>query len=164
MDIRKIYEYALQREHEGKRFFEENAGRLNHAAAVGAFKELAAEEQKHIEFIEEQIAALDKGQPASSEALKKELEAGGFFSKRAVSEMLDQTVLEAMVPDLPVLRTAYLIEKDFAEYYEKSAKKATGEGRKVLQMLAKWERGHEALFKKMHDQAYEIYAQMPWGG
>jgi rubrerythrin len=164
MDIRKIYEYALQREHEGKRFFEENAGRLNHAAAVGAFKELAAEEQKHIEFIEEQIAALDKGQQASIETFSKELKEGAFFSKRAESEMLDQTVLEAMVPDLPVLRTAYLIEKDFAEYYEKSAKEATGEGKKVLQMLAKWERGHETLFKKMHDQAYEIYAQMPWGG
>ncbi len=47
MDIRKIYEYALQREYEGKRFFEENAGRLKHAAAAGAFRELAAEEQKH---------------------------------------------------------------------------------------------------------------------
>jgi rubrerythrin len=164
MDIRKIYEYALQREHEGKRFFEENAGRLNHAAAVGAFKELAAEEQRHIEFIESQISALDKGQPASSEALGKELEEGAFFSKRAHSEMLDQTVLEAMVPDLPVLRMAFLIEKDFAEYYENSAKKVSGEGKKVLQMLAKWERGHEALFKQLHDSAYEVYTQMPWGG
>jgi len=163
MDIRKTYEYALQREYEGKRFFEENAGRLSHAAAVGAFKQLAAEEQKHIEFIESQIAALDKGQPASV-TLGKELERDGFFSQRAHSEMLDQTVLEAMVPDLPVLRTAYLIERDFAEFYETSAEKATGEGKKVLQMLAKWERTHEALFKKMHDQAYEVYSQMPWGG
>jgi hypothetical protein len=31
-------------------------------------------------------------------------------------------------------------------------------------MLAKWERGHELLFKNMHDKSYEIYAQMPWGG
>ena len=164
MDIRKIYEYALQREHEGKRYFEENAARLSHAAAVGAFKELAAEEQRHIEFIEAQITALDSGQPASSEALSKELEEGAFFSKRAESEMLDQTVLEAMVPDLPVLRMAYLIELDFAQFYETSAEQAEGEAQKVLQMLAKWERTHEALFKKMHDQAYEIYAQMPWGG
>jgi rubrerythrin len=164
MDIRKIYEYALQREYEGKRFFEENAGRLSHAAAVGAFKELAAEEQRHIEFIESQITALDKGQEANSEALSKELQEGAFFSNRAESEMLDQTVLEAMVPDLPVLRMAYLIELDFADFYEKSAKQAEGEGKKVLQMLAKWERTHEALFKKMHDQAYEIYTQMPWGG
>jgi rubrerythrin len=164
MDIRKIYQYALQREHEGKRFFEENAGRLKHAAAVSAFKELAAEEQKHIEFIENQIAALDKGLPASSEAISKELKDGAFFSKRAQSEMLDQTVLEAMVPDLPVLRMAYLIELDFADYYEKAAKEVSGEARKVLQTLAKWERGHEALFKKMHDEAFELYNRMPWGG
>ena len=61
MDIQKIYAYALQREHEGKRFFEQNADRLSHAAAVGAFKRLALEEQKHIEFIQRQIDLLDKG-------------------------------------------------------------------------------------------------------
>ncbi len=51
MDIRKIYEYALQREREGKRFFEENAERVSHAAA-SAFRRLAEEEQQHIEFIQ----------------------------------------------------------------------------------------------------------------
>ena len=68
-----------RREYEGKRFFEENASRLSHAAAVGAFKELAAEEQKHIEFIQSQIDALDKGKLASSEALAKELDRRRFF-------------------------------------------------------------------------------------
>ena len=32
MDIRKVYEYALQREHEGKNFFAQNAARFGHAA------------------------------------------------------------------------------------------------------------------------------------
>ena len=59
---------------------------------------------------------------------------------------------------------ADLIEKDFAEYYENSAKQATGEAKKVLEMLGKWERGHEVLFKNLHDKAYEVYNQMPWGG
>lgn len=163
MDVRKIFEYALQREYEGKKFFEENAARLSHAAAVSAFKELAAEEQKHIEFIRGQISDLEKGQ-LSSDALAKELNAAGFFTARAHDEMLEQSVLEAMVPDLPVLRTAYLIEKDFAEYYENSAKQAEGEAKKVLEMLGKWERGHEVLFKTLHDKAYEVYNQMPWGG
>ncbi len=164
IDIKKIFEYALQREYEGKRFFEENASRLSHAAATGAFRELAAEEQKHIEFIQSQIEALNKGTLSSSAALAKELKEGSFFSKRAAAEMLDQTVLEAMVPDLPVLRTAYLIEKDFAEFYEKAATQVTGEAKKVLNLLGKWERGHEVLFKNMHDKAYELYNQMPWGG
>ena len=163
MDIRKIYEYALLREHEGKRFFEQNAERLSHAAAVGAFKQLAAEEQKHIEFIQAQLNALDAGQ-APNVAMGSELEKGGFFSQRAQTEMIDQTVAEAMVPDLPVLRMAYLIERDFAEFYEGAAGKADGEAKRILTMLATWERGHEALFKYLHDQAFEKYAQMPWGG
>jgi rubrerythrin len=163
MDIRKIYEYALQREHEGKRFFAENAGRLSHAAAQGVFEQLAAEEQKHIEFIEAQIAALDEG-TAPSANLGAKLERDGFFSQRADSEMLGQTVVEAMVPDLPVLRMAYLIERDFADFYELAARKSEGEAREVLTTLASWERGHEKLFKHLHDRAFEEYAEMPWGG
>jgi rubrerythrin len=163
MEIRKVYQYALQREHEGKRFFEENAERLSHAAAVGAFKQLALEEQRHIEFIQSQIAALDKGQSART-ALGAGMNEQGFFWKRATSELLDQSVLEAMVPDLPVLRMAYLIEHDFVEFYQNAAQDAEGESKKALEMLARWEHGHELLFKQMHDKAFEQYADMPWGG
>jgi rubrerythrin len=163
MDIRKIYEYALQREYEGKRFFEQNAQRLSNAAAVNAFKKLVAEEQRHIEFIQNQLDLLKHGQSSSVEfgnAFQKE----GFFSQRAVSEDIEQTVSESMVADLPVLRMAYLIEHDLAEFYEMAAGKLTGEAQAVLFMLANWERGHERIFKKMHNKAFEEYAEMPWGG
>lgn len=163
MDIVKIYEYALQREFEGKRFFEQNAERLGHAAAKGAFMNLAAEEQRHIDFIQGQIDRVKEGAPADI-ALGEALQKDGFFSERAVSESIDNATLEAMVPDLPVLRMAYLIEHDFAEFYETAAAKAEGEAKKVLTMLAKWERGHEELFRKYHDQAFQEYAGMPWGG
>lgn len=163
MDIRKIYEYALAREYEGKRFFEQNAERLSHAAAVSAFKQLALEEQKHIEFIQSQIDAIDRGGKGSL-SLGIELEKTGYFSQRAMSEGIDQTVAEAMVPDLPVLRMAYLIERDFAEFYEIAASRTEGEPRQVLSMLAHWEHGHERLFKQFHDRAFEEYSQMPWGG
>jgi rubrerythrin len=163
MDIRKIYEYALQREHEGKRFFERNAERLSHAAAIGIFKTLAAEEQKHIEFIESQLDAIDRGiQPDLDIWL--DLDKVGFFAQRATTEMLDQTVSEAMVPDLPILRMAYLIEHDFADFYEKAAEKTSGNAQLVLTLLAQWEKSHERLFKYLHDKAYEQYSQMPWGG
>jgi rubrerythrin len=163
MDIRKIYEYALQREYEGKRFFETNAARLSHATAVDAFKRLAAEEQKHIEFIQAQITAMESGKTADV-AFGQELNRAGVFSQRAASEFIDQTVLEAMVPDLPILRMAYLIERDFTEFYEQAAQKTEGEVRIVLETLAAWERRHAALFKQMHDRAFDEYAHMPWGG
>ncbi len=163
MDTQKIYEYALAREHEGKRFFESNAERMSHAAAVGAFKQLAAEEQKHIEFISLQLDFLKRG--ASSDASAGvEMERAGFFARRASLASIDQTVSEAMVPDLPVLRMAYLIERDFAEFYEMAAQKSEGEAQRVLAMLANWERGHERYFKEWHDKIFNEYANMPWGG
>ncbi len=163
MELRRIYEYALNREYEGKRFFTENATRLSHAAAVQAFMQLAAEEQKHIDFIKSQLDALEHGQDGDIEA-GRSLEGAGFFSTRALLEGIDQSVAEAMVPDLPVLRMAYLIERDFAEFYEMAAMKAEGSAKDVFTMLAHWERGHERLFKQFHDKAFELYAHMPWGG
>lgn len=162
MDIQRIYQYALQREIEGKRFFEENAERLQHAAAKGAFKVLAQEEQKHIFFIEKQLASLPKGQNVV--VMEESLQPSSFFLQRAESEQVDESVAQSMVADLPVLRMAYLIERDFAEFYEMAATKAEGTAKLVLQALAEWERTHEALFKNMHDTIFEQYAQMPWGG
>jgi rubrerythrin len=156
--------YALQREYEGKRFFETNAERLNHAAAVSAFKQLAAEEQKHIDFIQGLISNLDQGQDLNIEA-GIAMEKTGFFSQRAETEMIEQTVSEAMVPDLPILRMAYLIERDFSEFYELTAQKVEdNSAQRTLLMLAQWERIHERLFKHLHDAAFENYSQMPWGG
>ncbi len=163
MEILKIFEYALNREYEGKRFFEENAARLSHAAAVGVFKQLAGEEQKHIEFILKQIESVKAGESGSAD-FGQELEKAGFFSQRAQSELIDQSVTEAMVPDLPILRMAFLIERDFAEFYDTSATQVSSEARQVFELLAHWEHGHERLFKHLYDRAMDEYSKMPWGG
>jgi rubrerythrin len=164
MEVGKIYEYALQREREGRDFFRDNAGRFSHAAVSDVFEKLAVEEEKHIHFIQGLIAALDGEGDGGLDAVGT-LEQEGFFSTRAESEMLDQTVIEAMVPDLAVLRMAYLIERDFAEFYEMAAAKTEDDtAKKSLAMLARWERQHEKLFKRLHDRAFEEYASMPWGG
>ena len=162
MNIRKVLEYALQREHEGKAFFENNAERLSNAAATGAFKAIAKEEQRHIEFIQAQINALDAKE--ANKQVAPNLDETEFFANRADKEMIEQTVNEAMVADLPVLRMAYLIERDFSEFYHQAASKAEGDAKIILEMLARWEAGHERLFKRMHDDAFEKYAEMPWGG
>jgi len=160
MNIEKILSYALAREYQGKAFFTEYAGRLQSAEAAGAFKTIAAEEQKHIEFIQAQLSALQPdGRPAGVTLPEVQ-----FFTGQAGAASIEQVVSESMVADLPVLRMAYLIERDFAEFYAMTAQKAEGEARLVLEMLARWETSHERLFKRMHDQLFEKYADMPWGG
>jgi rubrerythrin len=162
MNVQRVYEYALQREREGLDFFQRNAERMSHAAAVEIFHRLAAEEQKHIEFIQELLKS-PAGGPSALES-GAGLKQGDFFSQRAELEKLDQTAVESMVPDLPILRMAYLIERDFAEFYEMAAQKAEGDASEALTMLAHWERGHEQLFKDIHDRLMEEYMNMPWGG
>lgn len=162
MNLKHIYEYALQRERQGKEFFETNAARMSHAAAVGIFRRLAAEEQRHILFIQGLLQSQRLG--AEETAAAAHLEDDDFFSLRAEAENLEQTVIESMVPDLAILRMAYLIERDFAEFYEQSATRAEGEAQTALNDLALWERGHEALFKGLHDRVFREYAEMPWGG
>jgi rubrerythrin len=162
MNVKRVYEYALQREREGRDFFLTNSERMSHAAAAGIFRRLADEEQKHIHYIESLLAPMDAG--GDSAELNAHLIDQDRFSSRAESEMLDQTVIESMIPDVTILRMAYLIERDFAEFYEMAAGRADGAARQALTALAKWERGHERLFKELHDRVFEEYAQMPWGG
>lgn len=160
MNIVKVLEYALAREYQGKQFFTEYAGRLQSAEAVGAFKTIAAEEQRHIEFIQAQLSGVQtEGQTSSIDIPSVQ-----FFDDQASAASIEQVVSESMVADLPVLRMAYLIERDFSEFYNMMAQQAEGQSRQVLDMLARWESSHERLFKRMHDQLFEKYANMPWGG
>lgn len=163
MDLRKVYEYALKREVEGRDFFETHARESGHAAAQGVFRRLAAEETQHIAYVERLLADLDLGADAAVEGTS-DLQDEGFFADRAAGEMLDQSVIESMVPDVAVLRVAYLIERDIAEFYTTAAQDAQGEAQQALLRLAKWERGHEQLFEELHDRVYKEYTNMPWGG
>jgi len=162
MDVRKVLQYALEREREGHAFFDGHARKAGHAAVVGIFERLAREELAHIRFIEGLLAGKTGGAAEATGAIEDD--GDSFFSARAASEMIEQTTAEAMVPDLPALRMAFLIERDLVEFYSAQAKKADGEARKALEMLADWERGHETLFKTLHDRVFAEYSGMPWGG
>ncbi|MBN1852186.1 MAG: ferritin family protein [Pirellulales bacterium] len=163
MDVNKIFEYALAREREGYEFFSSHAEKAQHAAVIGVFQRLAAEEKAHIRYIERLMADL-AGEKLPEDDRTLVDHDKSFFSERAASEMIDQTTIEAMVPDLPVLRMAFLIERDLAEFYSNLAPKAEGEARKALEKLAAWEREHERLFKSLHDKIFAEYSGMPWGG
>jgi len=160
MNIQKVYEYALQREKEGYSFFKSNADKASHATVASVFKKLAEEELKHIRYIQGLIDAEEQ----SVEKIAAELSEDDWFESRAREEFLDQSLVESMIPDVAVLRTAYLIEKDLSEFYENAAQKATGDAKQAFSHLARWERGHEAFFRELHDKVFQEYTEMPWGG
>lgn len=160
MNLQKIYQYALQREQEGYDFFKSNAEKSAHAAAAEIFSRLASEELKHIAFIKGLMA----GGETAAEPSQATLEEDDWFEQRARRELLDQSLIESMIPDVAVLRTAYLIERDLSEFYEAAAANSSGRAKAAFEKLAHWERGHESFFKELHDRIFKEYSEMPWGG
>jgi rubrerythrin len=153
----KIFEYALNQERTGLSFFEASLSRMGVGAAVTAFNRLIQEEKKHIDFINRILSDLEESSSPS-------LEATDYFDERARSEFLEQCVQGSMVPDVTVFSTAWLIEKDLADFYANMAAKTQGKAAQALTMLSAWEKEHERFFKEYRDKLSDVYAHMPWGG
>jgi rubrerythrin len=161
----KIFEFALNQEETGKNFFQSSLERMGIGAAVTAFKRLIREEEHHIEFISRILEKLREGnEPELAADEGTSDEKVDFFDERAKSEFLDRCIEGSMVPDVTVFNTAWLIEKDLSEYYEKMASKTEGKAREALMQLSKWEKAHEKFFRDFRDRLSEVYANMPWGG
>jgi rubrerythrin len=161
----KIFEYALNQEETGKSFFQHSLGRMGVGSAVSAFKRLIEEEEKHILFIKKILEDL-RGKEEIELPNEKEigLEATNYFDERARSEFLQQCIEGSMVPDVTVFNTAWLIEKDLSEFYEKMAEMTEGKASEALTMLSRWEKDHERFFREYRDALSETYSKMPWGG
>ena len=57
------------------------------------------------------------------------------------------------VSDLSVIRMAYLIESDFAEFYKNAlAAIEEDDAREMLQTLADWEEQHKKLFQEKYNK------------
>ena len=161
----RIFEYALQQEETGKSFFQNSLQRMGWGAAVSAFKHLIKEEEHHIRFIEGILSNLKEGR---SFGLPHErdvsLEPTNYFDERAKSEFLQQCLESSMVPEVTIFNTAWLIEKDLSEFYQKMANQAQGKAKEALEMLSNWEKQHEKFFREYRDKFHDIYSKMPWGG
>ncbi|UCD57278.1 MAG: hypothetical protein JSV16_15955 [Candidatus Hydrogenedentota bacterium] len=161
----RIFEYALNQEQTGKSFFEASLQRMGIGDAVSAFKRIIEEEGQHILFISSILEDLkQEGEINLSDMESAVLEPTNYFDDRARSEFLERCIHESMVPDVTVFNTAWLIEKDLSEFYERAARSVEGASGEALKMLARWEKVHEKFFREYRDKLTETYSSMPWGG
>ena len=161
----KIFEYALQQEETGKSFFQNSLQKMGVGAAISAFKRLIQEEEHHILFIKNILEGLKQGNPIELPLGKGlVLESTNYFDERSKSEFLQQCLEGSMVPEVTIFNTAWLIERDLSEFYERMSKQTEGKSKEALQMLSGWEKGHERFFREYRDKFSETYSKMPWGG
>ena len=163
-NYQNVIRYAMERELQGVDFFKSNAEKVSQASAKDMLLRLADVEMDHYEYLKEQLEYFEKYQNFKEVDFDLDRESN-IFADRADSEKMDQQVTESMVPDMSVLRTAYLMEKDFAEFYQNAADSTDdANAKKLFQTLAIWERGHEKMFKEEHVRLMEDYMSQPWGG
>ncbi|OGP93120.1 MAG: hypothetical protein A2156_08310 [Deltaproteobacteria bacterium RBG_16_48_10] len=164
-DLIKVFEYALHQEYTGKSFFENSLQRMGIGAAVTAFKSLIKEEERHIRLIAKILRGLKKrGQMELPNAKDLGIMPTNYFDKRSQSEFLHQCIEGSMVPEVTIFNTAWLIEKDLSEFYEKMACETTGKAKKAFTFLSRWEKKHEKFFHEYRDRFSDIYSKIPWGG
>ena len=157
----KIFEYALNQEHTGKEFFRKLLQRMGIGAAVTAFQVPHQGRGEAYPSDHENPEGPQKRAGRWNCPTEKDLAitATNYFDKRSKSEFLEQCFEGSMVPEVTIFNTAWLIEKDLSEFYEKMAGQTTGKAKKALTFLSKWEKEHEKFFREYRDKFSEIYSQ-----
>lgn len=154
----------MQMELDGYNFFIENSEKFTDPTSKALFLKLAKIEMEHYKYLENQLNSYKKTNnfDISSEVMDRE---ENIFELRAESEHIEATLQESDIPDITILRMAYLIERDYKEFYTNAAESSDDENIKaIFNKLASWEEGHEAIFKQEYDRRMKEYMTLPWGG
>lgn len=160
----QIFRYAMQMEIDGYNFFKEKSVLFKNPTTEKLFLTLADTEMEHYHYIKNQ---LDKYIETESFDMSHEVlnRTENIFEEREESEHIKETLKESDIPDITILRMAYLIERDFKEFYQNATENVDNEDIKaIFSRLSKWEAGHEKLFKGEYDRRMKEYMTLPWGG
>lgn len=159
-----IIRYAMHVELDGVQNYKDHAERSDNPTTKQLFLNLSDMEKDHYDFLKRQLDSYlgDKKFSIDDKYLERE---ENIFVERQEEEKMDATMRESHIPDISALRTAYLVERDFKEFYQEASDNIDDkELSKVFAKLAKWEEGHETMLKKEYDRRMKEYMNLPWGG
>jgi rubrerythrin len=156
----KILEYAMTMEKQGQQFYLKYKDEFKSEKAKRIFENLAKVEAEHYKILKQEYEAFVKGE--KSEQFDVTLSGGDTIFEEAMKQEQDLMTpdSEAGLNELAIMRMAYLIENDFAEFYKHVAEQATSEdAKKLFSTLAHWENKHRELFYR----EYQDLMHANWG-
>ena len=161
-----ILNYALDMELNGHNFFKDKAESFADPTTRALFKQLAGVEMEHYNLIKMELDLYTKAPgefTLGDDVLTRD--ESSIFAQREGSEHLDTTLMDSDVPHDTIMRMAYLIERDFKEFYAEAIDMVEDASvKQLLQRLSDWEQGHETLFKRENDRLKKESLTLPWGG
>ncbi|MFN3692363.1 MAG: ferritin-like domain-containing protein [Fervidobacterium sp.] len=143
--MQDVLKLAEKFETEGYKFYYSKSKEVKNKVVTNVFLSLAQMEKEHTEFIQRLMKEIEEGR----EITEFPTNVQQTFKTEYEKQKIDKTTQEDDLMDLAVLRLAYLIEKDFMEFYEKAAKIEKNEKvKKLLETLRDWEEGHKKIIEE----------------
>ena len=154
-DVLNILAYAIKREEEGERFYKENLKRVTSKETRAVMESLAEMEKEHAELLQRRYKALKEN--GEWLPLTEDVKGASIFQERFEAEKTTEADLESDLSDITILRMAYLIENDLAEFYKKAASDVEDpEGKRLFLTLSNWEVEHKnSLYKLYQDHFHD---------
>lgn len=147
---------AMQAETEGYYFYKMAAQSTSDSKGREVFEDLAREEQKHFEFLRDQLAALRKtGAPDAALSLGQPQEFTGAHP--IFSEQIKQRVGSAHY-EMTALSIGIQLEISSVRFYQGEATAVSDPAaRSFYAQLAEWEQGHLTILQRQADALKEDY-------
>lgn len=144
--LQDILKLGIAYEESGMEFYRQNMEIVQDSLAKETFRWLVEMENEHLKLLEKW-----KDKEQFEDLPEVEIERiPDSFQKNLERKRMDKNPPKGDMADLKIIRMAYLVEKDFAHYYSKSAKLLEdGPGKDLLLTLASWEENHMQMMKDM---------------
>lgn len=151
----QVLEYAIKMEIEGYDFYKNLATKAKKQRTKDMFSGLAEMELEHYELLMKQKEILTSGKSFEQVDIKS-MRKQNMFAERLETEIGDR---ETGLGDISIIRMAYLIENDLADFYKKAAENTQdAAGKKMYEDLADWEEEHrQTLYNE-----FQSYTQENW--
>ena len=152
--------YAMKMEQEGAKYYHDFAGKCRAHNSKVMFEALAKMEGEHFSILEEQYDALSTGGTWLDIDLSKYAMPELFLDKG--KEKVPNEAFESELSDIAILRMAYLMENDLADFYRDWASKVdNASAREFLLKLSQWENEHYTmLYKEFTNLIHENWFEM----
>jgi rubrerythrin len=150
-----ILAYAIKREEQGEQFYLENVNKVHSKETRAILESLAEMEKEHAALLRGRYEALSK--TGHWLPVVEDIKGASIFQVRYETEKTTKADLQSDLSDITILRMAYLIENDLAEFYKKAAEGIDDpEGKKLFSALSEWEIEHKnALYKVYMEHFHE---------
>jgi rubrerythrin len=149
---KKILEFAMRMELEARDFYLDSREKVVQEETKQLVANLAEWEKGHYDYLLKQKESIEQNDGWDTEAPLpvEEATASEIISSKKSGTQAEPPIGE-LTGDMGVLRMAMAIETDFRNFYKNAAKSVDDEkGRKILDMLAEWEGGHQEMINEQY--------------